>query len=210
MKILVTAGPTREYLDTVRFISNGSSGRMGYAIAAAAAARGHEVVLVSGPVQIVPPPVTVVQVTTAAEMLRAALAAFEDCDVAVMTAAVSDYRPVVRLDHKAPKSTGVQQIALEPTEDICATLGAGKGDRLVIGFAVQDESPHERAEQKMRRKHCDAMVLNGPQTLGSADIRLEMKAGDEPWGPVIEVGKAEAGDLVVDLIERLAGRRRAR
>jgi len=207
VRILVTAGPTREYFDTVRFISNASTGRMGYAIAAAAADRGHQMVLVSGPVVLPAPPVEVVRVTTAAEMLAACEEAFAACDAAVMAAAVSDWRPAVREDHKAAKQTSCHTVELEPTPDICAALGAVKGRRVLVGFAVQDCEPHRRAEQKMVRKRCDAIVLNSPETMGSEKARVEVKLADEPWSEPVTAGKGEIGRLVVELVERLVAAR---
>jgi phosphopantothenoylcysteine decarboxylase/phosphopantothenate--cysteine ligase len=209
VRILVTAGPTREYLDSVRFISNASSGRMGYAIAVSARDRGHEVVLISGPVALpAPEGVDFVQVVSAQEMLAAAESAFDRCDAAVMTAAVADFRPVHRLDHKAPKPAGDWTLGLGPTPDICATLGRKKGRRLVIGFAVQDEDPHARAENKMDRKQCDAIVLNGPETIGSPRARQQIKVAGEPWGEPFDVSKEEAADRIVTMIERLWSARR--
>ena len=207
MRILITAGPTREYFDTVRFVSNGSTGKMGYAIAAAAAERGHEVLLVSGPVTLVPPPVEVVRVTSAEQMLEACCQAFEACDAAVMAAAVSDWRPTVCLDHKAVKQASPQRLELEPTPDICATLGERKGRRVLVGFAMQDQDHHRRAEDKMARKRCDAMVLTGPETMGKERAQVEIKVGAEPWtGPLAE-GKEHIGRVVVELVERLLARR---
>jgi len=206
VRILVTAGPTREYLDNVRFLSNASSGRMGYALAAAAAGRGHTVDLVSGPVALAPPAVHVVRVETAAEMLRAAREAFTGCDAAVMTAAVADFRPVERRTHKAPKPPGVWHLALEPTPDICATLAADKGRRVVVAFAVQDEDAQVRAEEKLARKHCDAIVLNGPETIGSPRARQQIKVAGEPWREPYDADKAEAADRIIALVEELVGR----
>ena len=125
MHILVTAGPTREYFDTVRFISNPSSGKMGYAIATAAIERGHDVVLVSGPVALPDPKgADVTRVTSAREMLEACVSALDGCDAVIMTAAVCDYRPSRQLDHKLKKHHRVRPIHLQPTEDILPYVGA--------------------------------------------------------------------------------------
>ena len=138
MRILVTAGPTREYFDSVRFISNPSSGKMGYAIAAEAARRGHKVDLVSGPVELpAPKGVKVTHVVTAQEMFDAAAAMFSRCQAAVMTAAVCDYRPATRLDRKLKKSNRPFSLRLVPTPDICAYLGRIKGDRIVIEMLAE-------------------------------------------------------------------------
>jgi phosphopantothenoylcysteine decarboxylase/phosphopantothenate--cysteine ligase len=207
MKLLITAGPTREYFDPIRFITNASSGQMGYAIATAAIHRGHAVHLVSGPVALTAPQgAEMTRVETAEEMLEASLAAFCDCDAAVMTAAVSDWRPVVRHATKLPKVTVEHPVAFEPTPDICARLGAEKQHRVVIGFAVQDADPHARAEAKLHRKHCDAIILNRPETLGSADATIEILVAGGSWQPPQRASKSETGDVIVRLCESLVSR----
>ncbi|MCB9851127.1 MAG: phosphopantothenoylcysteine decarboxylase [Phycisphaerales bacterium] len=209
MRILITAGPTREYFDSVRYISNGSSGKLGYAIASAGERRGHEVVLISGPVALAPPVANTIQVESADEMLAAANAAFTNCAAAIMTAAVADYRPAVRETLKSEKPKGVHQITLEPTPDICATLGAGKGDRVVVGFALQDADGERRAESKLDRKHCDAIVLNSPETIGSDRARLRVLVADAGWREPFDATKREAAERIIDLVEELVARRRS-
>ncbi len=204
MRILISAGPTREYFDPVRFISNGSSGKMGYSLASAACEKGHEVVLVSGPVSLVAPPdVELVRVTTAEEMLTACCEKFDSVDAAIMTAAVSDWRPAVRLKRKAPKQTSRHTVELEPTADICATLGATKGSRVLVGFAVQDEDRYERAEEKMVRKNCDAIVLNGPETLGSENASVEIKSVSLPWSDPVTGDKHYVARAIIEKVEDL-------
>lgn len=204
MRVLVTAGPTREYFDSVRFISNASSGRMGYAIAAAAHARGHEVVLISGPVALPPPEgVRIVPVVSADDMLRAAEEVFADCDAAVMTAAVADFRPVERGKAKQEKPRAAHTVQLEPTPDICATLGRAKGARVVIGFALQDADPHARAEAKLARKQCSAIVLNDPEAIGRATVRLQWKIAGDAWSHPFTGSKAAAGARIIELAEQL-------
>jgi len=207
VRILITAGPTREYIDNVRFISNASSGRMGYAIAAAAAARGHDVVLISGPVALTPPPgVEVVQVESAQDMLFAAERAFGGCAAAIMSAAVADFRPAERQATKAPKPSGEWALRCVATQDICAELGRKKGTRIVVGFALQDEDPHTRAEEKLTRKNCDAIVLNGPETIGQPRARQQIKVAGEPWREPIEATKEESAERIVRLVEELVER----
>src|SRR5262249_4711984 len=134
--VLVTAGPTVEDIDPVRFISNRSSGKMGYAIAAAAAKRGARVTLISGPVKITPPPdVELIPVRSTAEMLGAVLSQFEQATIIVKAAAVADYRPVNPAEEKIKKNEGRLTIELEKTEDILSELGRRKGNRILIGFA---------------------------------------------------------------------------
>ena len=204
MRILVTAGPTREYFDTVRFISNPSSGKMGFAIAAEAAARGHEVVLVSGPVAIAEPAdVQVVHVVSAEEMFGAAVSAFEDCRAAVMTAAVCDYRPTRRLDHKLKKKNRVRPIQLQPTRDICAHLGRTKGDRFVVGFAMEDHDHLAHAEKKLQGKHCDAIVLNGIENVAGDDAEIRFLLANGGWQASIGGAKVILAEAIVNLIEVL-------
>ncbi|MBI4718907.1 MAG: phosphopantothenoylcysteine decarboxylase [Planctomycetes bacterium] len=212
MQLLVTAGPTREYLDTVRYLSNASSGRMGYAIAAEAARRGHKVTLVSGPVELPDPAgVDVVRVVSAHAMLRAAVALFEECRAAIMAAAVADYRPATRRDQKMKKRRRSMSIQLVPTEDICAHLGRDKGNRIVVGFAMEDHDHHEHAMEKLRRKHCDAIVLNGPGNVGGESGEIEIFRDDIGWQPARSGTKAQLAGAVVDLVEDLiaTGRRDA-
>jgi phosphopantothenoylcysteine decarboxylase / phosphopantothenate---cysteine ligase len=207
MHILVTAGPTREFFDTVRFISNPSSGRMGYAIAGEAVRRGHEVVLVSGPVDRSDPPgVRIERVVSAAEMFDASVAAFETCDAAIMTAAVCDYRPSRRLDHKLKKQARVRPIQLQPTQDICAHLGKIKAGRVVIGFAMEDRDHRTHAEAKLKRKCCDAIILNGLANVGGDGAEIEVLTAGEGWTGPFSGSKVDMAGRVVDLVERLSGR----
>ncbi len=182
LRILITAGPTREYLDSVRFISNPSSGKMGYAIAEAARAAGHNVTLVSGPVAIAPPVgVRTIQVESTAEMAAAAKKAFKSCDAAIFTAAVCDYRPRKRSRQKLPKRRGKLSLDLVPTIDIAAMLGRRKGKRITVAFALEDHSARRHAESKLRRKNCDAIVLNSPATIGSEKASVEFLVRGGRW-----------------------------
>jgi phosphopantothenoylcysteine decarboxylase/phosphopantothenate--cysteine ligase len=213
LRILITAGPTREYFDSVRFISNPSSGKMGYAIADAARARGHQVTLVTGPVALRPPPgVCTIPVETAAEMAAAARNAFVHCDAAVFTAAVCDYRPARRAKLKLPKSGRAMSVRLVPTEDIAATLGRIKGRRMTIGFAMEDHSARAHAVRKLNRKHCDAIVLNGPENVGGDSARVEFLVRGARWQRWPAGTKKDVARRLVRALESLArgaaGRRR--
>lgn len=204
MKLLVTAGPTREFFDSVRYISNASTGRMGYALAQAGARRGHEVVLVSGPVEIAAPEgVRVLHVTSAAEMLRVCEAEFEHCDAAIMAAAVCDYRPIARSEHKLKKESQSLTIELEPTEDICARLGVIKNRRVVIGFALEDQNEAANAEAKLRRKNCDAIVLNGLGNIGAEEGSVRILVAGAGWQPHFRGDKAAIADRIVECAEEL-------
>ena len=211
MRLLVTAGPTREYFDTVRFISNPSSGKMGYAIAIEGVRRGHEVVLVSGPVELPEPTgVKVIHVVSAEGMLEVCESVFEDCDALVMTAAVCDYRPRRTLDHKLKKHNRVRPIQLQPTTDILARLGECKGERITIGFAMEDHDEREHAEAKLKRKKCNAIVLNGLANVAGDTAEVQIFRPDTGWGEPVVGSKTQVAAVIVDLAESLwAGRRAA-
>ncbi len=206
MRILVTAGPTREFLDTVRFLSNSSTGKMGHAIAAESARRGHDVVLISGPVELsAPDGVEVLRVISAREMYEACVLRFGECHAAVMTAAVCDYRPASRSDRKWKKECSTRSLTLEPTEDILAHLGTIRERQVLIGFAMEDHDHHQNAEAKLKRKGCDAIVLNGPGNVGADTARIEILRADGGWSPAFSDTKAKVAAVVVDLVEVLAG-----
>lgn len=169
MKILVTAGPTREYLDPVRFISNPSTGKMGYAVARAARAKGHQVVLVSGPTFLTPPTkVEFVSVTTAQQMFSAVRRWFPWCDGVVMAAAVGDFQ-AARPSRRKIKKAGRRrlQLTLSPTPDILAYLGKHKGKKWLIGFAAETDSVEKNARQKLKAKNLDWVVANNVRQRGA-------------------------------------------
>jgi phosphopantothenoylcysteine decarboxylase/phosphopantothenate--cysteine ligase len=159
--VLVTAGPTQEPLDPVRFISNRSSGKMGYALAEAAAQRGARVILISGPVQLPPPHgVTLIRVRTAIEMRNAVFEHLTEATIIVKSAAVADYHLSRVPQHKVKKTATRMSLELDPTPDILAELGQKKGDRLLIGFAAETENLTESARGKLVSKNCDMVVAN--------------------------------------------------
>ncbi len=159
--VLVTAGPTREPIDAVRFISNPSSGRMGYALAAAARDRGAEVTLVSGPTSLIPPlGVNHIPVTTASEMNRAVQDHAGQCQIVIMAAAVSDFRPQAPPEGKIKKEIASLAITLERTEDILQGLGAAKGGKILVGFAAETDDLVRNAGEKLKRKNLDLIVAN--------------------------------------------------
>ncbi|HEY3444225.1 MAG TPA: bifunctional phosphopantothenoylcysteine decarboxylase/phosphopantothenate--cysteine ligase CoaBC [Paludibaculum sp.] len=166
--VLITAGPTRELLDPVRFISNRSSGKMGYAMAEAAATRGARVILVSGPVQLTPPEgVQVVPVQTAVEMRDAVLAHLDAATVIIKTAAVADYYVAAVPTHKVKKTAMRYSLELEPTPDILAEVGRRKKDQLLIGFAAETENVVAEARRKLLAKNCDMVVANNVSAEGT-------------------------------------------
>jgi phosphopantothenoylcysteine decarboxylase/phosphopantothenate--cysteine ligase len=159
--VLITAGPTQEPLDPVRFISNRSSGRMGYALAEAARKRGARVLLVSGPVHLDPPNgVELIRVETAAEMRAAVMHSLPESTIIVKAAAVADYHLTHVPQHKVKKTATRLALELDPTPDILAEVGQKKGDRLLIGFAAETERLTEEARRKLQTKHCDMVVGN--------------------------------------------------
>jgi len=178
-RILITSGPTREYLDPVRYLSNASSGRMGRALAAAALAAGHEVVIVSGPVQVeYPSSARVLRVVSTEEMLRACQAEFPACDGVIGAAAPCDYRPEQPAAQKIAKSGGPWDLRLVETPDVLSALAAMKGPRWMVAFALETGDRHARALEKLRRKRCDLIVVNGPAAIHAHDTQVEVLDGE--------------------------------
>ena len=176
MRILITAGPTREYLDDVRYLSNASSGRMGFALAEALLAAGHQVVLACGPVSLSPPDGCEVHpVETTDDLLNVCNQLFPQCNGVIATAAVCDYRPKSRFPGKLAKTGVSLELELVETADVLADLGRHKGHRWIIGFALEsDEFAHVNALRKLKEKNCDAIVLNRPTAIGSESNRIEV------------------------------------
>ncbi len=204
---VVTAGATIEAIDPVRYISNHSTGKMGYAIASSLASRGARVTLVSGRTSLATPRgVERVDVVSADDMYRATMEAFESADGAVMCAAVADYTPVEVAEQKIKKSGSGMSIELRKTIDIAAALGAIKGDRLLVGFALETENERGNAEGKLTRKSLDFIVLNSLQDSGAGfgvdtnKVTLIDHAGGEEL-PLMS--KGEVADRIVDKIVTL-------
>ncbi|PYT30244.1 MAG: bifunctional phosphopantothenoylcysteine decarboxylase/phosphopantothenate--cysteine ligase CoaBC [Acidobacteria bacterium] len=169
--VLVTAGPTQEPLDPVRFVSNRSSGKMGYALAAAARERGAEVILISGPVNLgAPRGVTVVRVRTANEMRAKVFEHLARATVVIKAAAVADFHLTNVPQHKVKKTAARMSLELDPTPDILAELGRNKQDQLLIGFAAETENLEREARRKLETKNCDMVVAN---LVGGADVGFE-------------------------------------
>ncbi len=167
-QVLISAGPTYEQIDPVRFIGNHSSGKMGYALAEEAFSRGAQVTLVSGPTSLsCNPGINRIDVTGAEEMAQAVFAHFENCDVAIMSAAVSDYTPRTTASEKIKKKDASMVVELKPTTDILSTLGEQKKNQLLVGFALETEHEEEHAKGKLARKNCDFIVLNSLREAGA-------------------------------------------
>lgn len=174
-RILITSGPTRQYLDPVRYLTNASSGRMGCALAQTAIDAGHDVVLVSGPVEIeYPAAATLLWVTSTEEMLEVARREFQQCDGIIGVAAPCDYRPERVSEEKIAKTGDPLVIHLIETVDVIAALGAEKAHRWVVGFALETEDHRFRAITKAEKKNCDLMVLNSPSAMNATTTEVEV------------------------------------
>ncbi len=208
MRILVTAGPTREYLDDVRYLSNDSSGRMGYALAEAARAAGHDVILVSGPVSLDPPAgCECVRVSTTAEMRDACVARFGQCDGVIAAAAVCDYKPRERVPGKISKTGGPILLEMIETDDVLAELGRRKDGRWVLGFALEAANARENALQKLRAKNCDWIVLNGPAAIGSPTNSVEVLDASGHVATSVSGSKTDVAAHLIDwLVAKLGAR----
>lgn len=206
--ILVTAGPTCEDLDPVRYITNRSSGKMGYAVAEAAARRGARVSLISGPVSLeTPEGVERVDVRTAKEMHRAVVDRFAGASIAILAAAVSDYRPVERHAEKIKKANGPLTISLEPTADILAEVAKNKGQKIVVGFAAETDHVAENARKKLTAKNADLIVANDVTAEGAGFdqdtniVTLFARDGRDLALP--KMNKSEVAHRILDEVLRL-------
>jgi phosphopantothenoylcysteine decarboxylase/phosphopantothenate--cysteine ligase len=207
-RILVTAGPTRESIDPVRFITNHSTGKMGYAIAKNAMLRGAEVTLVSGPVEIAPPPfVNVVEVESANEMFEAVTAESGQSDIVVMAAAVADYTPTETAEHKIKKTDGDMSVALKRTKDILAYLGENKRQGQVLcGFSMETEQVLENSKKKLLKKHADMIAANSLRETGAGfgtDTNHLTLITEEKTLDVPMMSKEEAADVLLNELLKL-------
>jgi len=197
VRVLVTAGPTREYLDAVRFLSNASSGKMGFACAEAAARAGHDVTLVTGPVALPDPArVRTIRVTSADDMYRAVMKVYPRTDAAIMTAAVGDYRPAERFAGKLKKASETLTLKLVRTRDILREMGRKKGRRILVGFALEVQDAVHQALVKYKKKNLDYVVLNTPRTF-AAD-RMDCRVFRE--GEVVKRFKGATKEAVANWI----------
>ena len=210
MKFVVTAGPTQEPIDPVRYIGNRSSGKMGYAIATAAAEAGHETVLVSGPVAVDPPAglEALVKVATAEEMYAAVVHALAGADVLIMCAAVADYRPVRAAEKKIKKSAESLTLELVKNRDILLSIhedGAFGG--VNVGFAAETDNLAENAADKMRRKGCDLLVANdvsrGDIGFGTDENEVTLFFPDGRREPLPRASKSEIGRKLIEVCEQI-------
>jgi phosphopantothenoylcysteine decarboxylase / phosphopantothenate---cysteine ligase len=205
---LLTAGPTQEDLDPVRFLTNRSSGRMGYAVAEAATQRGAKVILISGPTALeTPTGVTRVEVRTASQMLRAVEDHFAQATTAIFAAAVADYRPVDIASQKIKKSAGEMTLRLEPNPDILSTLARKKENRLIVGFAAETGKVAENARKKLAEKNADLIVANDITAEGAGfDVDtniVTLFARDGRDLPLPKMTKREVAHRILDEVLRL-------
>jgi len=209
MRILITAGGTREYIDPVRFISNASSGRMGYALAQAALKAGHKVTLITAPTALKPPTgARVISVESAAEMFKAVKEWFPKCDCLIMAAAVSDYTPAKPSRAKLKKQAARLTLELKPTPDILKWAGrhkggsrvTGHGPRIVVGFALEDRDLRANAERKLREKHLDMIVANAPGAIGAETSTLHIKVVRADWIEIRNARKAAGASHILRII----------
>lgn len=199
-RILITSGPTRQYLDPVRYLTNGSSGRMGKALAQAALDLGHEVVIISGPVNIdYPAAAQVIPIISTEELLRAARKEFATCDGAIGAAAPCDYRPIQVEQLKIAKTGQPLLLQLVETPDVIATLGTEKRrDQWVVGFALETDDARFKAITKLERKHCDLIVLNGPTAMDAGDNEIEMLDRD---GKIVLSAKGDKDEVAKQILQ---------
>ena len=208
LNVLITAGPTQEMIDPVRFISNRSTGVMGYEIAKAALKKGHKVTLISGPVNIKPPKgVRFVEITSAEELKKATLFYLKEADCLFMAAAVSDWRAASFKSKKVKRTSRGLRIALKPTPDILAFAGKKKGNRILIGFSVETEGALVKARAKLKKKNLDMIVVNrldkhhnpfGNRKIISAVIYKNGRAEELPLS-----GKKDIAIRLIDNVEKL-------
>lgn len=206
-RVLVTAGPTQESIDPVRYITNHSSGKMGYAVARQAMLRGAEVTLVSGKVNLPPVPfVKMIYITTAEDMYNAVTAEFENTDIVIKAAAVADFRPKRIADDKLKKADGMDSIELEPTKDILKELGKNKKNRFICGFSMETKNMTENSRKKLENKNLDMIVCNNLKVEGAGF------QGDTNVVTVIDktnitelgiMSKTEVADKILDRIAEI-------
>lgn len=198
-RILITSGPTRQYLDPVRYLTNASSGKMGRALAAAAADLGHEVVVVSGPVDVTyPEPAQVLPVVSTEEMLAVCREQFAACDGLIGAAAPCDYRPQHVQQNKISKTGQPLQLELIETADVVATLGLEKRHQWLVGFALETEDHRLRALAKLESKSCDLMVLNGPEAMNASQNTVEII---DPAGQVVARASGAKRDVARTILQ---------
>jgi phosphopantothenoylcysteine decarboxylase/phosphopantothenate--cysteine ligase len=202
---LITAGGTREYIDPVRFITNASSGRTGYALAEAALRSGCRVTLITAPAALkAPAAAKVVKVQTAQQMFRAVKRHFPGCDCLIMAAAVADYSPIHTAKTKTKKTIRPITIKLKPTPDILKWAAAHKNKGcLVVGFALEDTNLRRNAQKKLTEKNLDMIIANSPAVIGRERTTVHIKMAHSPWLRLADADKTDVAAEIIRLIRRL-------
>ena len=212
MHFLITAGGTREYIDAVRFISNASSGKMGYALARAAEEAGHKVTLISASALQPPIGVEFVGVDSAEEMFAAVKKHFAKCDCLIMAAAVADYTPVCPAKTKIKRGNKALTIKLKPTADILKWVGkhekvkskkAKSKRQIIVGFALEDKAIRTRAEGKLKEKNLDMIIANTPAAIGAEKSTVQIKMPDSKWLKLARATKTTIAQKIITLIESI-------
>jgi phosphopantothenoylcysteine synthetase/decarboxylase len=204
LHFLITAGPTREYIDPVRFISNASTGKMGYALTRAAIAAGHKVTLITGPTALRPPKeAKVVNVETGTQMFDVVKRHFPKCNCLIMAAAVADHTPAGKSKTKIKKDAAPFTLKLKPTPDIAKWAGRNKKNQIVVGFALEDKSIRANAEKKLKDKNLDMIIANTPSTIGSDQACVQVKTMNKKWLKTPSTRKAAIAGRIIRLIEKL-------
>jgi phosphopantothenoylcysteine synthetase/decarboxylase len=204
MRFLITAGGTREYIDPVRFITNASSGRMGYALAQAAMRAGHKVTLVTAPVaHQMPEGAKIIKIVSAKEMFEAVQKNFPACDCLIMAAAVSDYTPAKPSKTKIKKTGKTLTIKLNPTVDILKWAGQQKS-KIIVGFALEDKDLRKNAEKKLKAKKLDMIIANSPAAIGADKSSVQLKTTCCSWVKFENASKIKTAEKIIRRIEKLS------
>ncbi len=204
MHFLITAGGTREYIDPVRFITNASSGKMGYALAQAAVNAGHKVTLITAPTNLkTPEGIKVVNVETAAQMFEAVKTRLANVDCLIMAAAVADYTPLYPTKSKMKKTGRIKTLKLKPTDDILKWAGRHKQEgQIIVGFALEDKDIFDRAEKKMKDKRLDMIIGNTLDAIGAEQSTVHIKTPHSDWTTLEHADKATAAKHIIALTRR--------
>jgi phosphopantothenoylcysteine decarboxylase/phosphopantothenate--cysteine ligase len=205
MRIIITAGGTREYIDPVRFISNASSGKMGYALAHAAIKAGHKVMLITAPTTQRPPgKATLVKIETTVQMFKAAKKHFNQCDCLIMAAAVADYTPASPVKTKMKKTGKSITLKLKPTPDILKwATSHKKKTQIIVGFALEDKAIRTRAQTKLQDKNLDMIVANSPSAIGAVKSNVQIKTLNSSWLEIQNTAKSATATKIIHMVEKL-------
>jgi phosphopantothenoylcysteine decarboxylase/phosphopantothenate--cysteine ligase len=198
---LITAGGTREYIDPVRFISNASSGKMGYALAESAKAKGHDVTLISASEMQPPVGIEFVGVESAADMFKAVKKFFRDCDCLIMAAAVADYTPAKKSKVKIKKTKTQLSVKLKPTADILQWAAKHKRQgQYIVGFALEDKNLRANADKKLKTKNLDMIIANSPESICADDSEIQIKTTGDKWLKSARASKKIIARKIVEIV----------